>query len=145
MLFGKSIRKTFKEATDPRKHLLKAVAVHQQEPLRQVLYEGRDFRDLEELADIEALLHVTHKNTGLKNYVDVTIAQLPEDAEYERYYLFRPKSLWPVYSIVIDEAHRVISKKHDLRTDIGEPIIYQLARQFRKRGVSLWLADQIPS
>jgi len=105
----KALRKVFEEATDPRKHLLKAVAAHQQESLRQVLYEGRDFRDLEELADIRAVLHVTHKNTGLEKYVDVTISQLPEDAEYERYTFLRPtffcpKGLWPVYSVVIDEA-----------------------------------------
>ncbi len=47
--------------------------------------------------------------------------------------------------IVIDEAHRTFSKAKEARSDMGEPIPYQMVRTLRKRGIGFIVSDQIPS
>jgi hypothetical protein len=47
--------------------------------------------------------------------------------------------------VVIEEAHRMCSKKMEDRTDLGEPMIFSSARTFRKLGIGLIFSDQVPS
>lgn len=47
--------------------------------------------------------------------------------------------------LLLDEGHRIINLEKAKRADLGEPIAFEAARNFRKRGVSLVLSDQVPS
>lgn len=47
--------------------------------------------------------------------------------------------------LLLDEGHRIINYEKAKRADLAEPISFEAARNFRKRGVSLILSDQIPS
>jgi len=47
--------------------------------------------------------------------------------------------------LLLDEGHRIINFEKAKRADLAEPISFEAARNFRKRGVSLILSDQVPS
>jgi excisionase family DNA binding protein len=47
--------------------------------------------------------------------------------------------------MLLDEGHRIINYEKAKRADLAEPISFECARNFRKRGVSLILSDQVPS
>ena len=47
------------------------------------------------------------------------------------------------FVITVDEAHRFFSPKKAERYDLGDPIILDAARTFRKRGVNLILSTQV--
>ena len=47
--------------------------------------------------------------------------------------------------LLLDEGHRIINYEKARRADLAEPISFEAARNFRKRGVSLILSDQVPS
>lgn len=48
-------------------------------------------------------------------------------------------------ALILDEAHRWASREKVNRFDLGEPLLFRLARELRKNGISLILADQTPS
>jgi excisionase family DNA binding protein len=47
--------------------------------------------------------------------------------------------------LLLDEGHRIVNYEKARRADLAEPISFECARNFRKRGVSLILSDQVPS
>jgi excisionase family DNA binding protein len=47
--------------------------------------------------------------------------------------------------LLLDEGHRIINYEKAKRADLAEPISFEAARNFRKRGVALILSDQVPS
>jgi hypothetical protein len=46
--------------------------------------------------------------------------------------------------IVLDEGHVTFNKAKAQRSDLGEPIAFQMVRTLRKRGISLIISDQVP-
>jgi len=97
--------------------------------------QGLDFSDLMKKSVVYKIggLSDYHQNL-LVNYMLTYISSYRENADNKE-----------LLVLLLDEGHRIINYEKAKRADLAEPISFECARNFRKRGVSLILTDQIPS
>jgi hypothetical protein len=102
-------------------------------------FDGRESCSLEKIPKKSMIIRIgkIKDDMLLKPFVNFFLSLLM---------LYREYNPWkgPTTPIFLEESHRYFYRKIEDRADLSEPILFQIARQCRKRGYSLIFVDHCP-